>query len=157
MAFAEPGTADFFEGCAKGIEGVGAQAQSCGHGMATKFIDQAGSLLRYQVERIAQMKAGDGTARSLDHAFAGRCEGDGGAVELVFQARSDDTDHALMPGVVKHADGTFVARVELIEQQHGSVLHAGLDVAPLAVDAVQFLRNGPGPPFVIGAQAFDTQ
>ena len=157
LAFAERGPADCLEGGGKGVESLGADRQPGSHRVAAELVDQGRRLLRYQVERVAQVKAGDGPSGTFDPAVAARREGDGRAVELVLQARRDDADHALVPGGVEDGDGRAVGRTELVQQRQCMLVHAGLDLAPFAVDAVELLRDGPGAAFVVGGQALDAE
>ena len=48
-----------------------------------------------QVQRVAQVKARDRAARSLERAIAAAREHEGRAVHALLQARRDDADHAV--------------------------------------------------------------
>jgi hypothetical protein len=83
-----------------------------------------------------------------DAAFAGG-EGEDRAVQLVLDARGEDADDALVPARVEEGDaGGGVVGVERFEQDQRLFLHAGFDLAALAVERVEFcwamLRARPG-------------
>jgi hypothetical protein len=87
-------------------------------------------------------------------------EHEGRAVQAVFQAARDDADHALVEGGIeqRHRGRRQHAVVhEVLEQRMGLLLHAGLHLAPLAVDAVELLRKLRRARRVVGAQAFDAE
>jgi uncharacterized membrane protein YqhA len=70
------------------------------HGVAAEAQQHAGVALGDQVQRVAQVKAGDRAARALEFTLlARRAAGgkhEGGAVQLVLDARGDDADHAFV-------------------------------------------------------------
>ena len=95
-----------------------------------------------QVERVAQMEAGDRAARALEQAVAGRARRRSRPVQPVLQARGDDADHALVEVVVEDGDrGSAVARRRSAVEQRLSACRCivRLDLAPLAVDGVELL------------------
>ena len=110
------------------------------------------------------MKAWDGAARTLElvltpwRGAGGKHKG--GPVQLVFQARGHDADNPFMKIRVNHADGRrrLVVRVyQGFGDGKGLVAHVALDLAPLAVDAVQRLRQFGGTAGVVGQQALNAQ
>ena len=117
------------------------------HRMAAEAQQHAGMALGHQVERIAQVKAGDRAARAFEFVLlarrlAGR-EHEGRAVQLVLDARGDDADHAFVEVGVEHADRgrRLLALVEQrVDHQHRLLAHAAFDVAALAVDARRAAR-----------------
>ena len=134
------------------------------HRMAAEAQQHAGVALGHQVQRIAQVKAGDRAARALElvllaRRLAGR-EHEGRAVQLVLDARGDDAHHAFVEVGVEHADGggRLLAFVEQrFHDLHRLLAHAALDVAALAVDRVQRARQLVAARRVVGQQAFDAQ
>jgi hypothetical protein len=120
--------------------------------MAAEAQQHAGMALGHQVQRVAQMKAGDRAPRALElMRLARRATGgedEGGAVQTVFQARGHDADHAFVETGVEHAQRgrRLEVAVDALGQQRfgnhkGLVAHAALDLAALAVDAVQQARE----------------
>ena len=119
---------------------------------------QARGPLGDEVERIAQVQAGNGAAGTLDDAaFAGR-EGEHRAVQPVLDARGEDADDALVPALVEQRDaGGAVVDGHRFEQMQGLLLHVGLDFTAFAVEIVELLGDGQGAGRVVGDQAFDAQ
>ena len=81
-------------------------------------------------------------------------------MQLVLDARGHDADHAFVEVGVEHADGRrrLLAFVEQrLGDQQRLLAHVALDLAPLAVDAVQRARQFVGARRVVGQQAFDAQ
>ncbi len=62
-----------------------------------------------------------------------------------------------MPAVVEDGDGAAIVRLKRVEVDQRGVLHLRFDLAPLQVDVVQLLGNGPGAAFVVGDQALDAE
>ena len=132
--------------------------------MAAEAQQHAGVALGHQVERVAQVEAGDRAARALElvllaRRLAGR-EHEGRPVKLVLDARGDDADHAFVEVGVEHADRRR-RLLAFLEQRFGHrqrlLAHVAFDLAPLAVDAVQRARQFVGARGVVGEQAFDAQ
>ena len=111
---------------------------------------QPGSALGDEIQRVAQMQAGDGAARALD--FAGRAGGEreGRAVVAVLHAPGEDPDDTLVPGRVVEADAARLADGELREELVGLQPHVRLDRAPLLVELVELPRDVQGAPAVFG-------
>jgi hypothetical protein len=76
---------DHLERPSEFVVAAGGQAEPGRHGVAAKLEDEAGMALVDQVERIAQVQAGDGAAGALEFAIFTVGQHDGGAVEFVFQ------------------------------------------------------------------------
>jgi hypothetical protein len=93
----------------KGPEMRPVDGAACRHGVAAKTQQHAGVALGHQVQRIAQVEAGNRSPRALEFVFlARRLAGgkhEGRAVQLVLDARGHDADHAFMKVGVEHADG----------------------------------------------------
>ena len=112
----------------------------------------------HPVERVAQVQAGDRAARAADLAVVAARERDGGPVKAVLDAPGHDADHALVPGGVEQAQRVAVPEILRFDRRERSFLHAGLDLAPLAVQAVEFGWRWPArAPGVVGDEAFDAE
>jgi len=130
-----------------------------------KAQDQVGLALGDEVEAVAQVQAGDRTARAAqvarDAAFGRARERDHRPVQLVFDARGEDAHHALVPGLVKERDararrfGQLAAFID--HRGHRLLQHAAFDRAPLAVERIQLLRAVGRARRVVGDQAFDAK
>ena len=103
--------------------------------------------LAHQVERVAQVEAGDRTARALEQPVRAAREDEGRPVHAVLQARGDDADHALVELGVEQRQRRrrlAVGGISRSSSRLGLLAHAGLDLAALAVDAVERLRQFGG-------------
>src|SRR5450830_2107721 len=116
-----------------------------------------------QVERVAQVEARDGAPGSLEFIFPSRCRAgckhERGAVKLVLDSRGHDADHALVKIRIENADGSWcglAAFKQGFSDGEGLFAHATLDVAPLAVDAVEQFGQFVGSPRIVSHKAFDT-
>ena len=78
-------------------------------------------------------------------------------MEFLLQPSRDDADHALMPARVEEHDGGRAGRIDRRQIFERLLLHAGFDLAPLAVDRVELLRELPRAADVVGRQAFDAE
>ncbi len=148
----------------KGVQVLFVDGAARRHGVAAEAQQHAGVALGHQVQRVAQVKAGDGAARALELVFlalrAAGGEHEGGAVHLVLQARSDDADHAFVEVRVEHDQrrGRLFGCVEhLFGQRQRLVAHLAFDGLALAVDAVERPRQFVGTQSVVGGQAFDAE
>ncbi len=96
----QPFLGDLGKGLLEGVERVLGHGAACRHGVAAELEDDAGVALGHQVQRIAQVKAGDGAARALElMLLARRAAGgkhEGGAVQLVLDAAGHDAHHAFV-------------------------------------------------------------
>ncbi len=135
-----------------------------GHGVPAKTQQHAGMALGDQVQRVAQMKAGNRAARALELVLlAGRLAGrehEGRPVQPVLDARCDDPDHAFVEVGVEHADrrGRLLAVVDQrVDDLHRLVAHAAFDVAAVAVDGVERAGQLVGAGRVVRQQALDSQ
>jgi hypothetical protein len=135
-----------------------------GHRVAAEPQQHRRVALGHQVQRVAQVEAGDGAARALQLVLLARRlarrEHEAGAVQLLLDARGHDAHHAFVElGVEQGHGGRRV--LPLLEQRLGQqqrlLTHVALDLAALAVDAVQRARQFPGARRVVGEQAFDAQ
>ena len=126
--------------------------------MAAEAEQQAGGALGDEVERIAQVQAGNRAAGALDDAAFAGGKGEHRAVQLVLDARGEDADDAFVPACVEQGDaGRRVVGVERFEQDQRLFLHAGFDLAALAVERVELLGDLQGAAGVFGEQAFDAE
>jgi hypothetical protein len=91
--------------------------------------------LGHQVQRVAQVQAGNRTAGCFQFAFVAAGEGEGRAMQLFLDAAGEDADHALVPAGVEQAQAGAVAGIYRGQQEVRVVAHAGFDAAPLAVQA----------------------
>ena len=62
-----------------------------------------------------------------------------------------------MPILVEQAERGIVTNFDVFQRGECGFLHAGFDIAPLAIDVVELMGNFPGAVGVIGEQAFNTQ
>ena len=134
-----------------------------GHGVAAKAQQQTRVALADQIQRVAQVEAGDRPARALQQPVLAPRQHEGGPVQPVLQPPGDDADHAFVESrVEQHQRCRRGGAVDLgcqhrVEQHLGLPPHVGLDLAPLAVDGVELLRQFGGAQRVVGGQAFDAQ
>src|SRR5882762_6212662 len=77
-----------------------AQREARRRGVPAEAQEQARFALGDEIQRVAQMQAGDGPARAADLAGTGRCEGEGRPVSAILDAPGEDADHALVPARV---------------------------------------------------------
>ena len=77
----------------------------------------------------------------------------------VFHAAGDDADHALVKAGVEQHHGRRLRALarQLGEQRLGLLVHAGLQIAPLAVDGVERGGQFVGARRIVGEQALDAQ
>jgi hypothetical protein len=145
-----------------------AQRHAGGHGVPAKAQQQARRALGHQIEGVAQVQAGDRTARALDLAAVAAGKGKHRAMQFLLDARGDDADDALVPvGVEQRHRGAPAASRQPSRQVGGRhrpwraaqrlFLHARFDLAPLAIERVELLRDVHRPSLVVGDQAFDAQ
>ena len=134
------------------------------HGVAAKAQQHAGVALGQQVQRVAQVKAGDRAARALQLVLASRRaaggEHEGGAVPAVLQPGGDDADHAFVEVGVEHRQGRrrLLRDVDqALGDLHRLLAHAAFDLAPLAVDGVELARQFIGARGVVAQQQLDAQ
>ena len=134
------------------------------HRVSTKTQQHAGMALGQQVQRVAQMKAGNRTPRALEFVFVAGCragsEDKGRAVQFVLDARSHDADHALVKTGIENADRRRwcqFGREQRLGNQQRLLAHRALDLAPVAVDTVQRFCQLVGTRGVVGQQALDAQ
>ena len=113
-------------------------------GPPTEAGDRAGCTLRDEVEGVAQMKTGNGTAGALQFMLARAREHDDRPVIPILETRRDDADHALMPlGAIRtQRVGIHIAgRGGFLDLGERLFLHRCLDVATVAVQAVELARH----------------
>ena len=160
----QPFGGDLLQRAVEGVEVLFGNGAAGRHGVAAKFDQHAGVALGYQVERVAQVKAGNRAARALEHVGLPRRvaggEDEGRAVQPVFQPRGDDADHAFVKVGVEHGQGRRRDRIG-VEQPlgdlHRLLAHAAFDFAPLAVDAVERGGQLGRARRVVGQQQLDAQ
>ena len=133
----------------------GVQRQAGRHGVAAEAAHHVRRLLRHEVQRVAQVHAFDRAAGTAQLRLAGARERDGRAMELLLHARGDQSDDTLVPVLVEQADGA--CRLDGVGIQRGEriELHVALDVAALAVQLVQLLRQLERALEAVGRQALD--
>ncbi len=148
----------------EGVEVLFREGAAGRHRVAAEAQQHARVALGHEVERVAQVKAGDGAARALELVLAAgrlaRREDEGRAVQPVLQPRGDDADHALVEVGVEHAQRgrRLLAGLEQrLGQLQRLLAHAALDLAALAVDGVEALRQFGAARRVVGQQAFDAE
>ena len=148
----------------KGVKVLFGHRATGRHGVAAKAQQHARVALGHQVQRVTQMKAGNGAARALElMLFARRAAGrkhKGRPVQLVFDARGHDAHHAFMKVRVKNRHRRrrlFVLVNHRVGGQLGLLAHVGFDGAPLAVDAIQRAGKFFAAAGVVGQQAFNAQ
>ena len=121
----------------------------------------AGMALGDEVERIAQMEAGDRAARALQQrrrrrARTRRSAGAGGPSA---RAATMPTTPSWNAGskIDERRRNVVAGLLALLEQRLGLLVHARLDVAPLAVDRVERLASSARAPRLVGEQALDAE
>ena len=99
-----------------------------GGGVAAETQQQAGLALGYQVERVAQMQAGNRTARALEFAIAAAAgEGDHRTMALVFHARGEQSDHTLVPLRIEQRETGALGDLDALHGERRLVLHVRFD------------------------------
>src|SRR5690606_26835887 len=78
------------KGCVEAREFRFADGESGRHGVAAEAHDEVGLALGDEIERVAQVQAGDRAPGALELAVVGTGEGNGGAVQLFLDAAGDD-------------------------------------------------------------------
>ncbi len=111
------------------------QGQSGRGRVAAEALQQLGMALGHQIERVAQVQAGNRAAGAFEFAFVAAGEGEGRAVQLLLDAAGEDADHALVPVRVEQRQAGAALGIEVFEQDVGRLAHVGFDGAALAVDA----------------------
>ena len=76
-------------------------------------------------------------------------------MEALAQAGGENADHALMPRLVVQAQAVGVGNVDGLCQRQRRFLHAGLDVAALAIERIELFGQFRGPDRILRQQAFD--
>ena len=159
----QPFVRHLLQGLLEGLELIPGHGAAGRHGMATKAQQHAGMALGHQIERIAQVKAGDRAARALELVglalgAAGR-KHKGRAVHLVLDARGHDAHHALVKVGLEddHCRRGCVRVGPGIGDGHRLLAHMAFDVAAFAVDLVELLGQLQRPCGLVGEQAFDAQ
>ena len=99
------------------------------------------------------MQAGNRAPRSLDQSIATIGKHQRGTMEFVLHARGKNPDHALMPVGTVQAEAVVALDLQAGEDDIGLFTHAGLDLAPLPVEQIQFARQGQRGSFAIAEQA----
>jgi hypothetical protein len=89
-----------------------AQCQAGGGGVAAEAQQQVGVALGDQVQRVAQVQAGNRAAGALQFAGVAAREGKGRAMQLFLDAAGQDADHALVPAGIEQRQAGAVAGVE---------------------------------------------
>ncbi len=77
-------------------------------------------------------------------------------MELLAQARGQETDDALVPPRVVEHEAVRARRIHRLRRRHRLLLHVPLDLPPLPVEAVEALREFTGTRRIGRHQAFDT-
>ena len=91
---------------------TGLDGNAGGHGVPTALGDEPG--LDGRDDGGAEIDAGHGSARAGAGAIACERDGEGGALEALAQARSDETDNAGMPvGRSEDEDGRSLTATDL--------------------------------------------
>ena len=144
-----------FKRFAKARQIVLAQRQAGGHRVAAEADDEAGLALGHEVERVAQVQAGDGAAGALEFPFVAAREGNGRAVRALLDARGHDADDALVPVRVEQRQRRRFTDVDAGQLRLGFLLHALFDVAPFSVHRVELFGQRQRACEVVGDQAFD--
>ncbi len=139
----------------EGAQVFPAQAEAGGGGMAAVFQDDAGDAPVHQIQRVAQVQAGDGSAGAAQQAVAGVGEDEGGPVVAFLEPRSQQPHHALVPARVEQDDAGAVVDLDAVQQGQGLILHVRFDAAPFPVELVEFPGQGQGVVPVGREQAFD--
>ena len=111
--------------------------------MAAEALQHTGLALAHQVQRVAQVEARDRAARALEQAVGAAREHEGRPVQAVLQAAGDDADHAFVEAGVEQRQRGRRSRspASAARSALGLLAHAGLDLAPLAVDGVELCRE----------------
>ena len=114
-----------------------------------------------EVQRVAQMEAGDRPARSLELAAASAREYDGGPVKPVLEPSGDDADDALMPAGVEQAERVGVGmggiRGACFQRDERVFLHRGFDIAAFAIEPVELRGERCRLRLAVGEEAADAE
>ena len=82
---------------------------------------------RHRIKGIANMQSGNGTGRSFDQTIPGIGKDNCGSVVAVFDARGENSNHALVPGFVKQTQSPrqciFIRVQYFLQHRHGFLLH----------------------------------
>ncbi len=92
---------------AKGVEFVGFKAEACGHGVSAVADQQMIAL----AQGSGEVETGDAAAGAAPFG-AVPTDDDGGAIELLEDARSNDPDDADVPGLLAFDDDEIGLRIE---------------------------------------------
>src|ERR1700680_4502504 len=101
------------------------------------------------------MKAGDGAPGTAKLAVSGRRKYDCRTVIAILEPRRNDADHTLMPFPPVKAERARLDVDRRIECGERLVLHGGLDVTPLPVQAIELSGQALRGCRVVGHQAGD--
>ena len=152
------------QGLFKSVQVFFADGAARRHGVPAKAQQHAGVALGHQVQRIAQMKAGDRAARAFEFMLLTRRLAGGkhkaGPVEFVFDARGYDADHPFIEVRVEYTNRRWrlvLGVKQRLGHLHGYITHIAFDNTAIAVDAVQRARQFVGTRRIIGEQAFNAQ
>jgi hypothetical protein len=113
-----------------------------------------------EVERIAQVKAVDRAARSLQRAVLAEREDEARPVQAILQARGDDADDAFVERRIEDRERGLdraAQREGAVDLRLGVLAHRRLERAPLAVDGVEHRRELVRARGVVAEQALDAE
>ena len=125
--------------------------------MPAEFFQHSRFPLADQIQRIAQVEAGNRTARALDLAAVTGCEYQCRTMETLLQPGGDNADHALVPVVTVQRDGVVLGRIDFGQFGQCLVLHAVFDLPPFLVQPVELARQSQRLFFIVAEQAFDAE
>ena len=140
----QPFPGDLLQRLLERAEVVGIDGAAGCHRVAAKTQQHAGATLGHQIKRVAQMKAGNRSARTFQFMLFAGClaggENESRAVQPVFDARGHDADHAFVKVGTKNCNRRrrrFIAADHRVGGELRLLAHARLDAAAFAVDGVE--------------------
>ncbi len=137
------------------------EREAGGERVAAELREQARGALGREVERVAQVEAGDRAPRALELAAGAAGEHDGRTMVAVLEPPGDDADDALMPIGVEEAERVRIRLGAVdgagFERGQRLFLHRRLDVAALAVQPVELGGERHRRRLGVGEQAADAE
>ncbi len=162
LLFVQPFARYGVESCGKARIVLRAQAKSGSHGVAAETLDQTRMPGIDNGQRVADMKAGNGTRRTaqmIGIILASGCERDHRTMQSFFQLGSDQPHHSGVPAGFEQRD-TYGLGVDVRGGGHHHFRfgnHRRLQIASLLINRTQQFGIVTRLRGIIGKQAFHTQ